>query len=265
MIKILRILVLIFFTSTLCAQDKPVTITGLVLASGDVDGIHVINKSSNTFATTGTQGDFSILAKINDTLVFSSIKYKILAFKISPETILEQKMIVQLEDQVNVLDEVIVGKVLSGNLNMDVQNTEINKPIDFYDVGIPGYKGKPKTQNERRLYEADAGKMIPYVGLGMAVNFHKLMNAITGRTKMLKERVRLESNDVLMYQMKAQFSDDLFSTYPLNESLRMEFFYYCSEDEYFEARCKDKSDLEIFEFLKEKILSYKKNSTLTKD
>lgn len=265
MIKILKTLLLIFITSTISAQDNAVIIEGLVIASGDVDGIHVINKTSNTFATTGAQGEFSISSKVNDTLVFSSIKYKILALKISPETILEQKIIVQLEDQVNVLDEVVVGKILSGDLNMDVQNTEIDKPIDFYDVGIPGYKGKPKTQSERRLHEADAGKMIPYVGLGMAVNFHKLMNAITGRTKMLKERVRLESNDVLMYQMKAQFSEDLFATYPLDEPLRMEFFYYCTEEEDFEARCKDKSDLEQFEYLKEKIVLYKKNNTLTKD
>lgn len=266
MIKILRTLFLIFLTSSLFAQNHPIIIKGDVLASGDVDGIHIINKTSKTYATTGTKGEFSILVRVNDTLVFSSIKYKILAIKISPETILEEKMSIQLEDQVNVLDEVIVGKVLSGNLNMDVQNSEVEKPIDFYDVGIPGYKGKPKTQSERRL--AEAGEFKPEMLLGLLMGslpLNPILNGISGRTKMLKERVRLEANDVLMYQMKAQFSDDLFSVYPLEESLQMEFFYYCTENDDFASRCKGKSDIEVFEYLKEKIVSFKKNLTLTKD
>ena len=151
------------------------------------------------------------------------------------------------------------------DLEFDVQNSDVEKPIDFYDVGIPGYTGKPKTQSERRLHEADAGKMIPYVGLGVSVNFHKLMNAISGRTKMLKERVRLEDNEVLIYRIKAELSEEFFKTHPLNENLIIEFFYFCSEDKDFESRCKGKSGIEIYQFLEEKYILFKANINLFSD
>jgi len=256
------IFVFLFLISICFAQS--IDIEGQVFGDGDVEGIHVINKTASRFATTTALGTFNISVKLNDTIVFSSLQYKITAVLVSSEHILQKKMIVKLEEQVNVLDEVTVGKVLSGDLEFDVQNADIDKPIDFYDVGIPGFTGKPKTQSERRLYEADAGKMIA-VGLGVGVNFHKLMNAISGRTKMLKERVRLEDNEVLIYKIKAELSEEFFKTHPLNENLIIEFFYFCSEDKDFESRCKEKSGIEVYQFLEEKYILFKANINTPKD
>lgn len=262
-IKFILFVLNLFVVSFTLAQS--VDIEGQVLAVSDVEGIHVINKSSNKYTTTTVSGKFTISAKLNDTIVFSSVKYKLTAVLILPETIEQKKMVIMLEEQVNVLDEVLVGKVLSGDLEFDVKNAKVDKPLDFYDVGIPGYTGKPKTQSERRLYEADGGKMIPYLGFGFAVNFHKLMNAISGRTKMLKERVRLESNEILMYKIRAELSEEFFKKHLLDESLLVEFFYFCSEDPNFESRCKGKSELEVYEFIEEKYIEYKANTLEVKD
>lgn len=236
-----------------------IEIEGQVFGDSDVEGIHVINKTSNNNTTTTASGNFTIYAKLNDTIVFSSIQYKLVAVLITSETIAEKKMAVYLEENVNVLDEVTVGKVLSGDLEYDVKNADVEKPIDFYDIGIPGYTGKPKTQSERRLHEADAGKMIPSIGFGFSLNFYKLLNTITGRTKMLKERVRLEAKDELLYNIKAQISEAFFKEHPLDENLVMEFFYFCSEDNEFETRWRGKSEIEVYGFLKEKYDEFKIN------
>jgi len=262
-IRQLFFILVLFSFSISFAQS--VEIEGQVFGESDVEGIHVINKTSNKNTTTTALGTFSIYAKLNDTIVFSSVQYKLLAVLITSETIAQKKMYISLEEQVNVLDEVLVGKVLSGDLELDVKNTDIDKPIDFYDVGIPGYTGKPKTQSERRLHEADAGKMIPSIGFGFSLNFYKLLNTITGRTKMLKERVRLEANDELMYTIKAELSDEFFKAHPLDESLVIEFFYFCSEDTNFAARCRGKSAIEVYEFLEEKYIEFKANLNPTKD
>lgn len=248
----------LFLISVSIGLAQTVEIEGQVFANSDVEGIHVINKSSKKYTTTTASGSFEIEAKLNDTIVFSSIQYKLTAVQITTEVISEKRLSIFLEEQVNALPEITVGKVLSGDLEFDVKNAEVEKPIDFYDVGIPGYTGKPKTQSERRLHEADAGKMFA-VGFGFGVNFHKLLNAISGRTKMLKERVRLEANDELLYSIRAEFSEEFFKTHPLDESLVMEFFYFCSDDENFESRCRGKSAIEIYEFLDEKYLEFKKN------
>jgi len=262
-IKTLFFIIYVFVVSLSSAQS--VDVEGQVLGNTDVEGIHVINKTSSKFTTTTASGSFNIRAKLNDTIVFSSVQYKLTAVIVASENISQKKIVIKLEELVNVLNEVLVGKVLSGDLEFDIKNAEIEKPIDFYDVGIPGYTGKPKTQSERRLHEADGGKMIPYVGLGFGVNFHKLLNAISGRTKMLKERVRLESNDVLLNRISNRMSEEFFKTNPLEESLRIEFFYFCSEDQNYEARCKGKSEIEIYQFLVKKYDEFKENLNESKD
>ena len=108
------------------------------------------------------------------------------------------------------------------------------------------------------MHEADAGKYVA-IGLGIGVNLNKILNKITGRTKKLKDRVKKEHNDDLLTQIKTNLSENFFITYPLVESFRTDFFYFCSEDVNFEQRCKNKSDIEIFEFLVEKIVAYKAN------
>lgn len=243
---------------TISAFSQTIEIEGVVIGNTDVENIHVINKTSNKFTTTNKLGAFTIEVKLQDTIVFSSVQYKLKAVAVIPKIISEKRMVVLLQENVNILDEVVVGKVLTGNLDSDIKNSDAKRPIDFYDVGIPGYTGKTKTQNERKLYEADHGKYVA-IGLGVGLNLNKILNAVTGRTKKLKERVRKNNNDELLRKIKEDITENFFIIYPLDESLRTDFFYFSSEDENFEARCKDKSDIEILEFLAEKIQAYKAN------
>ena len=141
-------------------------------------------------------------------------------------------------------------------------------PINFFDLGIPGYQGKPATQSERRLSEATG--LSPKLegslgGAGGSVSINPILNAISGRTKMLKERVRLETNDELLRKIKVNLSEVFFSMNALDERLRVDFFYFCQEDLNFNKRCKGKRDLEILEFLKEKLIAYKANLELIKN
>lgn len=232
--------------------SQTVEINGIVEANDDVENIHVINRTSKMFTTTNALGAFKISAKYKDTLQFTSVRYKTSTIIVSYYMIQEKKLRVYLEENINVLDEVIVGKVLTGDLDSDIENSEAERPINFYDVGLPGYVGKPMTQSERRLEEARSVQpgMIPLL---------PLINAISGRTKMLKKRVILERITVLMEDIKARLSKDFFNTYPLEEYYHKEFFYFCSEDLNFEYRCKDRSDIEIFEFLAEKYVEYNQN------
>ncbi|WP_290702054.1 hypothetical protein [Lacinutrix sp.] len=85
-----------------------------------------------------------------------------------------------------------------------------------------------------------------------------ILNGISGRTKELKKRVALEENTALMNVVKNKLSEAFFKENELDEELRAEFFFFCSEDETFEARCAS-SDLEALKFMKEKYIKYKEN------
>ena len=136
---------------------------------------------------------------------------------IDEDIVLKKIVTVVLEEQINQLKEVIVGKILTGDLLSDIDNTEGDPPINFYDVGIPGYTGKTATQSERRLNEATTG--------GGFIPLNPILNAISGRTKMLKQQVALEAKDELLFSIKARLSEVFFELNPLEESLIMDFFY----------------------------------------
>lgn len=262
--RVYGLIIFLYIISSTVIWSQTIEITGSVIANGDVENIHIINSSSNKFTTTNNLGVFKIPVKYKDTLTLTSVRYKTKTVIISRKTIGDKTITVYLEENINELDEVIVGKVLTGDLGSDIQNSDFKRDINFYDLGLPGYTGKPLTQSERRLAEADGGKFVS-VGLGFGVNLHKILNTISGRTKMLKERVRLEHNTELMNSIKDRLSKDFFSMYPLEEKHIKEFFYFCSDDENFEMRCRGKSDFDIFEFLKEKYEVYIENLKTKKD
>jgi hypothetical protein len=250
---------LTFFLVPLLALSQIVEFKGQVIASADLEGIHVLNLSSKFYTITNDKGEFFINGKLNDTLVFSSVQYKIVSLKISRDNLINKYILVELADYVNVLNEVFIGDPLSGNLEDDIAKTKGKPDINFYDVGIPGYTGKPKTKRERELIEADHGKYFYYYGIGFAINVNKILNKISGRTKLLKNRVSLEKRDELMYRLKAKFSKDLFSTHHLSKEEQMDFFYFCSESKDFIEKVSNTNELVVFEYLKELLSIYKSN------
>ncbi len=226
-------------------------------SEGSTENIHVINRTSGRFTVTDALGAFVIPIKLHDTLSFSSIQYKPQELIISEQILESGVVVVTLETQVNELDEVIVGKVLTGDLLHDVKNTEGKAPINFYDLGIPGYTGKLATQSERRLHEATTG--------GGILPLNPIINAITGRTKMLKEHILIEKKNTLMQSIKSRLSKDFFHLNPLLQDYRMDYFYFCLDDANFLERCQNKTDFEVWLFLEEKYTQYMKNKREDKD
>ncbi len=234
---------------------------GIIIASGDVEGIHIINKTSRKNTTSNNYGVFDIEVKLNDTLLFSSVQYEKKTVIISSKDIQNELFTITLKDRINELDEVIIGEVLTGNLGSDVANSKAKQSINFYDVGIPGYKGPKKTYRERDLFDADGGSWINDLssnglGAGGGLNLNKLLNKISGRTKKLKRNLNIERKSNLLKTVREQLTNTLFELYPLDVRHHAEFFFFCSEDEDFLTRCAG-TELETLKFLEEKLKQYK--------
>jgi len=223
----------------------------VIVEDEEIEGIHVINKTANKFTITQDDGKFSIPAHQNDTIIFSAIKYKPKEVVIDAIAYKSKALTVYLTEQVNELDEVIVGKVLTGNLMSDVENSDAKRDIDFYDLGIPGYTGKPLTQSERRYNEATTG--------GGIVPLNPILNYFSGRTKMLKNQIKIERLNECLEQIKADLSKTFFEYNELEEEKKAEFFYFCLDDEEFDTICKLKNDIRTLEFLQKKLESFKVN------
>lgn len=243
----LLVVVLISLISQLSFSQKT-EILGKVKSALDVENIHVINKTAQLFTTTNVYGEFRITVSQNDTLVFSSIQHKLLSIIVDQQIITDKTLVVTLEEQLNALDEVVVGKVLSGDIIADIGDVD-GEPMTAKKAGIPSYQGPLKTQSERKLTEATTG--------GGIIPLNPIINGITGRTKQLKNQVKLEEKETLMYSIKARLSENLFEMNALDQEYIMEYFYFVSEQDDFLLRCKNNSDIYILEYLNENLIAFK--------
>lgn len=252
-IRYIRSIIIISGVFLVTTHAQKVELSGQILSNGELEGVHVINKTSYRYTTTDEKGFFVIEGKVSDSLYFSSIQYIPKTIVLTTEHINSNSIKVTLYESINALDEVTVGTILTGNLNSDITNSDAKRPIDFYDLGIPGYTGPRLNLAERRLFEADAGSL--FTGLG--VNFSKLLNTISGRTKMLKEQLKLDYDKQIIQHIKEVVGPIFFTTNVLKEDKRMEFYYFCADQPDFQQRCKGRSDVEILQFLESKLKAFK--------
>lgn len=230
----------LFILIKIASGQELVTINGGVLANDNVEGIHILNKTSKTYSITDESGQFQIKAKKNDTLIVSAVQYLTKEIFIDSRIIDSRQLLIELEENVNMLDEVVVGKILTGNLDLDLDLENTKRDINFYDVGIPGYTGPKKTQTQRRIYEATSGSgLIP---------LNPILNFITGRTKELKERAQRELKNRLMEQTKDKYAKMIFTEVDAPEIIN-QFFQYVSEDTEFLVMYYKKNDLVFLKYL----------------
>lgn len=255
-IKFLFFISAISFTFLVNAQRKD--LNGQLISNDEVEGLHIQNRTAAEYTISNEDGSFIIPAKVSDTLVISGVKYQKQEVIITASIIELEHFNVHLIENVSELNEVVVGKVLTGSLESDLENSEAEPEVNFYDLGIPGYKGKPMTQNERKLFDADRGPMV-VVGLGAGVNLHKLLNEISGRTKKLKSIVELDNRSSCIDRIKADYETFLFEKDSLAENLRVEYFLFCQEDDEFLTICNQNNEIALLEFMQAKLIAYNEN------
>lgn len=161
---------------SMTARSQQIELQGKITNYFDVEGIHVLNKTSKYNTVTNKNGEFVIRVHLHDTLLFSSVKYEIQELIITDEIYLQKTMEVKLTEIINKLDEVMIGNTLTGNLATDLKNIKVDETFNFDDVGIPGFKGKPQE------------KIIPLAAAAfpLSVNIEALYKHIGGYYKKLK-------------------------------------------------------------------------------
>lgn len=249
---------LVALVSVFLLQAQRTEIKGKLIANDDVEGIHILNKSASKYTISNDKGEFTILVKATDTLFISSLIYDNKEIIISQNHENSNSIEIKLDEKVSALDKVVVGKILTGSLQSDIANSEAKTEINFYDLGIPGNTNLPLTQNEKKLHDADGGSW-GHIGLGFGVNFHKLLNKISGRTKKLKNIVELDDRDRCINRLRVDYESIIFENDSLAKNLRDEYFLFSQEDENFLSLCKEDNDIKLLEFLQQKLIAYREN------
>jgi len=166
------------------SQTKPnfKTLKGeIVNDSVSVSGIHIINKTSGSKTITDINGVFEIGVKKQDTIIISSVQIIPRVIVMENEMLNQTYLKIYVDQFINELSNVVVrSNSLSGNILKDMANSNVKVPINFDDVGIPGFKG---------IREEKIEKIVPFIGLPiMSINIEALYKNLSGYYKRLKKR-----------------------------------------------------------------------------
>ncbi|WP_417359595.1 carboxypeptidase-like regulatory domain-containing protein [Galbibacter sp.] len=221
--------------------------------------IHVLNISSQKGVLTDRNGYFEIPVGLNDILLFSSIQFEKKEIKIDANILKNGSLDVLLEKQVVELEEVILtlGN-LTGSLEEDIQNIEIEPEVSSKTLSLLNAGVNVKTQSERRLYTARTWDF-----RGAAVKIDPLINAISGRTKMLRNRVKLENKTAKYNKVFENYNDSLMAIklkIPVEKIY--DFYYYCGMDSTFDSVINLNNKGQLWMFIIKKSEEYRKNNSL---
>ncbi len=253
----LLLILLIFSGAAASAQTLPSKeISGRVYSeSGDVAATHIINTTALKATISDNEGYFSIAAKLYDTLVFSAVQYKRKTLVVTQAVFDSKLLYVPMEESITELDEVVVMPYnLTGNMAIDLGRTDIGPVVTASTLGLPNANVKTLTQAERELYSATAN---PFMG------FDPLINAITGRTKMLKQRIARNRKYERTQRVRAFYADSLYtSEFRIPKEKIDDFMYYCEVDPEFQSLVDSHDRFKIWEYMRKKSVVYKENNGL---
>lgn len=193
-----------------------------------LEGVNITNTSSKVMVVSDQYGHFSILAKEGDILSLSAVNYEHLRKFINKQEFNLGSITANLTPKTIELNEVVINK---------------HSDITAENLGIIPKDQVKLTTAERRLQTAGDFKPIHLLGLlGGALAVDPILNAINGRTKMLKKELSVERKEFLMVKLENLFEDKYYiETLKIPEELIKGFQYYCIEDADFTRSLKEKN------------------------
>ncbi|CAM1365322.1 CarboxypepD_reg-like domain-containing protein [Tenacibaculum sediminilitoris] len=189
MIKQLLITLLLFITVGITAQENRKFFYATVQDEvSTVSNSHIININTKQGTFTNNNGEFRILAKVNDTLQISFVGYETKNFVVKINHFGIQKNYIQLKKTPIELDEVEVKKHnLLGYISSDTKHIKSKKEINAETLNLPFAGSRIPTPAERRLHTA--------MSSSAGIPIDPFLNWISGRTKKLKKLKAIEDKE----------------------------------------------------------------------
>ena len=186
-----------------------------------ISSIHVINKTRGSATITNDDGYFEIFSTVKDTIIISAIQFSVKIIVVNNEMLDSKEIVIPLEEFINQLSEVIVKPHnLSGDLFKDFENSGV-KAINFYNMGIPGFKGKRK---EKIVSSKSLIMSTIFLPLGGSVDIEAVYKHVSGYYKRLKKKRKLDIEfDVVANLIKFYGIDYFIETYEVTEDKVYEF------------------------------------------
>lgn len=211
-------LMLILVINFANAQNSKVLSGKIIVKDGSPSGVLVLNLVTEKETLSNFEGQFKIEGKVDDLLVFqnSNLEY-------------QRKSI----DEADFEKGFMVVEMVKKNIQLDEIKIFNYSRMNAVSMGILSTPAKTYTPAQRKLKTATSLDPSFNIGsmAGFGMSLDPLFNAISGRTKMLKKFVAIESVQLRVQRLQNWFSNDyLINDLKINENLLKGFLFYASED-----------------------------------
>lgn len=141
--------------------------------TGNVEAVHIYNKSQNTGAITNSEGSFVMHVFARDTLLFSSIQHTAKTFIVQEDDLVAKVLKVHLEVALNELDPVMLSThTLTGNLSKDLLSITTYEDVlplwsaaDLKRMGVSGFNDRQSNVKNNALVHVPGGASIDVLEL----------------------------------------------------------------------------------------------------
>ncbi len=221
-----KICVLLLFTIAGLAQDRQALKGKASIGETPGSGLFVINNKTGEEVKTDNSGNFSIMAKPGDALAVYSDKTDVREFAVSADTFKESPYTVSVNYKAYELDEVEINEY---------------KRIDSESLGLVPKGQKQYTPAEKKLKTAGDFKPIMLLGIiGGGLPIDPIINAINGRTKMLKKALATERKEMLIEKVHGIYTEDeIVNKFDIPKEYVNGFIFYIVEDSEFATVLKE--------------------------
>lgn len=176
------IFILLSFSFVAFSQEKRVILRGkLMYRNSNLVAANVINNTNQNNTITDTNGQFEILAGVGDEIIFSSVEFKIRTIKITKEIMKKNRLVVEVNERVNFLDEIVISPENTDKF-LDLKEEEFKK-VDYIDDKSTAVENEIIRQNQL------------YRGINI-VNVAKLLANVLSESK-IDDEIKLNPSKAL--------------------------------------------------------------------
>jgi len=254
----------LIFSTTVFSQDLPRTfIRGIVVSDSlEVENITIDNITAKKVTTTDGKGNFSLMVKEKDTLVFSGVSFKSSVLIITYSHLAEEVLKIKLKVKVNELEELIVRPyTLTGNLETDTKKLKV-KTIELNLGGMSFSDPSPKDNKvDNALKNVMPGTGNQYNGVDF-VALGKMIGKAVFKPKPKPKKIEFISDKIFSEAVKEKFNASFFTQTLKLKPEEVDLFLAFCDDTSPETRSllNPRKEFELIDFLLKKSEEYLKKN-----
>lgn len=229
--KVIYICFLLFITVGFSQQDSlQLKVKGKITdikTNTSIGRVTVLNKNSSTVVLASENGEFEIMATVNDKILFSHLGYNYAEVEITPKWLSGSKIIKLIEKVTEIETVLVTSYTLTGYLEIDTKLIPVNENYRYNIAGLnlgyePGMKAKNATENLLKslsnpidlvysLFNSKEKELKKILDLKNDANFAAILSQNTDRESLVM-LLKLDKNEIDKILEKCNYSKSFIDT-----------------------------------------------------